>query len=239
MERDIIDIVKDKDFDQLTAEERAELNDFCTSEEEFAQLKSVFAAVDGMSAEELVPRAETKEKLDALFHETYPGAAPVWYNSVLAVAIPREKPIHRQPLLQIAALVAVIFLTIPLINSDSASDKELLAEATIPEQDANADVSSAGVEENAVLPEEERASYDVSSEDIATSPNASGATLSASSELTVSRSIVSTVDVGFFSSPSPAGAGTHPDGIFSGESVTLSVAASETPDVLDLLTTTF
>lgn len=239
MERDIVDIVKDKNFNQLTAEEREELKDFCTSEEEFFQLKSVFATLDSIHADELSPRPETKEKLDALFHETYPGTAPIWYNSLLAVAIPREKPLYRQPLLQIAALVAVILLAVPLFDSNVQSDNQLMAEADIPEQEISQEEESVGagnIESN------DESAVDLSSADKSIQQSYQWSALDANTgmadDVVASRTITSTIGVGAGSS-APGTASNHPDGIFDFESESLSVSASDTPDLLDLLTSTF
>ena len=239
MERDIVDIVKDKEFNQLSAAEREELQDFCSSEEEFRQLKSVFAAVDGMSSEKLTPRMETKEKLDALFHETYPGAAPVWYNSFFAVVIAREKPAYRQPLLQLAAVIAVILLAIPLFKGEMNSESNLLAEAEIAEvTNVNEDVSgpSEAVDDLQVDSGEETDEL-LSDNFVQANQGANFASAPMSIETPITRSITAE---GLTSSLSlTVSSGDHPDGVFNANAETLSVAASETPDVLDLLTSTF
>lgn len=235
MERDIVDIVNDKNFNELTAQERAELNDFCSSEEEFLQLKSVFAAVDGMQAEELVPRAETKEKLDKLFYETHPGAAPIWYNSFLAVAIPREKPIYRQPLLQIAAVVAVILLAIPLFENDLTTDSNLMAETNVPEQS-----SGANEEKNADVVEEDAVTNQLDQEVVVANTTQAGiGNATAPGSTTGTREIVFTSTISGVDDRLSLSAGDHPDGIFDTGSESFSISASETPDVLDLLISTF
>ena len=135
MKRDVIDIVKDKEFIALTPEERKELAGLCNTEDEYNQLKHVLLGVDAMDWTNPQPKSETKESLDVLFAQTYPKAAGAWYSSTLALLVPKDKPFQRQPLLQIAALALLVFLTVPLLNSEDISEgKVVVAESrTEPE----------------------------------------------------------------------------------------------------------
>ena len=60
MKRDIIDIVKEKDFIALTASERNELADLCSTEAEYNQLKSVLLDVVAVEWSNPQPKNETK-----------------------------------------------------------------------------------------------------------------------------------------------------------------------------------
>lgn len=123
MERDVMDIIKDKEFIELTAAERAELGELCSSEEEFDQVKSMFAGMSVMDWSNPTPKAETKASLDHLFAQKHPKAAPIWYNAPLAVIAPKGKPFYRQPLIQAAAVGLLIFLAYPLVNSNVMESK--------------------------------------------------------------------------------------------------------------------
>ena len=118
MERDVIDIVKEKEFIELSDTERAELGELCSSEEEFNQMKAMFASIGAISWSNPTPRAETKESLDHLFAQKHPKAAPIWYNAPLAVVAPKHKPFYRQPLVQAAAVGLLIFLAYPFVKSN-------------------------------------------------------------------------------------------------------------------------
>lgn len=112
-----MDIVKEKEFIELTAADRAELGELCSSEDEYNQIKSMFVGMTAMDWSNPTPKAETKASLDDLFAQTYPKAAPVWYNAPLAVLVPKGKPFYRQPLVQLAAVGLLVLLAYPFVNS--------------------------------------------------------------------------------------------------------------------------
>lgn len=239
MGRDIVDIVMEKSFVELNDAERAELSEFCATEEEFMQLKHVFASVESMNFEQEEPRAEIKEKLDHLFEKTYPAAAPIWYNSFFAVLIPRDKPLHRQPMLHIAALLVLIFLAVPMMQQEPTNDNELLADASTENVTSEQDGANGSGNQQSVT------SSDVNSEEVETKN---------SDVLTTTSALVGSLaderdtegrtrSLSLIASAGMAPGSEHPDGIFSGAEdesiVSLSVSAQETSRVLDLLTATF
>lgn len=256
-----MDIIKDKEFIELTASERDELMELCTSEDEFNQLKSMFAGISAMNWSNPTPKAETKERLDHLFAQKHPKAAPVWYNAPLAILAPKGKPFYRQPLVQVAAVGLLIFLAYPFVNADVMESKtnqvaSVEKEATTlkekdsakPEstvEDANNLESKEAIEANET-PVETR-SVDVNQNVKATvsaaprpapladvSPSRSlGALSFASTE------VAEMEDLEFGSGAAQPGS-THPDGIFMGDRAEVfSVPASREPAVFDLLTSTF
>ena len=113
MERDILDIVTKKKYFELTDTEKLELQEVCSTEEEFDQLKYVMSNVSTITWNEDSPKPETKAKLDDIFAETHPKAAPVWYTSVLTFLAPADKPFYRQPILQLAAVGLLVLLALP------------------------------------------------------------------------------------------------------------------------------
>ena len=161
-----MDIVKEKEFIELTAQERAELGDLCASEEEYNQVKSMFAGISSMDWSNPTPRAETKESLDHLFAQKYPKAAPVWYNAPLAVVAPKGRPFYRQPLVQVAAIGLLALLAYPFVNStvmNASTDQVALLEKkdaeSLPsaskEKEAVAEEKTDVSKESEVLNEEE------------------------------------------------------------------------------------
>ena len=142
MERDVMDIIRDKEFIELTAADRAELGEMCSSEEEFDQVKSMFAGISAMNWSNPAPKAETKESLDHLFEQKHPKAAPIWYNAPLAVIAPKGKPFYRQPLVQAAAVGLLIFLAYPLVNS-SVMDSKTNQVATLEKEMTSSEMNEA------------------------------------------------------------------------------------------------
>ena len=236
MNKDIVDIVMEKEFIELTEQERSELQEFCSTEEEYDQLKDVFTNVENMTFGTFVPKQETKDRLDQLFDQTYPKAAPMWYSSILTVLVPREKPIHRQPLMQIAAVALLLIMVVPLFRSEMSADATLLADNDVP------------ATENVNLNEESAVEQDEAQEQAAES-SAETRNMEDSNRGGVTETLTSSVDdemnasgAGLALAVPPAPVSTHPDGIFIGRSdteVAYSQPASESSDLLDLLTVTF
>lgn len=220
MKKDLIDTIMEKEFVELTATERSELKEFCASEDEFNQMKEVFVGVESMQFTEAKPRVETKRRLDDLFDQTYPKVAPVWYMSAFAVIAPKGKSLHRQPLMQIAAIGLLFLMLYPFWTTNvqvptEDSPQVALNEAPSKQPEVNSNVSSdykapSVVQDVALVAE--KAEAVVISEDVT-------ATVVVAS---------STPGVDVANEP-------HPDGVF----VAYSLPASETPELFDLLTTTF
>lgn len=240
MKKDIVDIVLEKEYSELTVDERAELNEICTSESEFIQLKHVFKSVESMPPEDLTPRIETKERLDQLFDQAYPKAAPIWYNSVLAAVVPKDKPIYRQPLAQIAAVALLLLLTIPLFNSNLNDENVQVANNELVEEEKTTqDANTSNIEDNgqtATMSSESDAMDTRSSEEIFLDDAEPG-------EEQLNESIGWT-DETMMGGAMDVVSSTHPDGVFEGTitsntEIAYSLPASESEDLLDLLTASF
>ncbi len=262
MERDVMDIIRDKEFIELTVAERAELGEMCSSEEEFDQVKSMFAGISAMDWSNPTPKAETKESLDHLFAQKYPKAAPIWYNAPLAVIAPKGKPFYRQPLIQAAAVGLLIFLAYPLVNS-SVMDSKTNQVAALDTEMTSSEVK----ESDKLVKEDVEKSNEIGANEVDESlvetrnqstPNqqepfdniASDVPMSMSKVTTASKdaalsatSVMSIRDSGFddasFGGVTQPGS-THPDGVFVGDIADVfSAPASNEPAVFDLLTSTF
>lgn len=257
-----MDIVKEKEFIELSAAERAELGELCSSEEEFNQMKAMFASISAMDWSNPAPKAETKESLDHLFAQKHPKAAPVWYNAPLAVLAPKEKPFYRQPLVQAAAVGLLIFLTYPFVKSnvmtsDTTQIAQLNEEKTPSEskelakekedKTIEADVYKEtevsemrdGGRENEESIKLEVVSAPVHAEPVP-APRASGTfTAMFGNEATTPEDEKMTRELAANDGVTTPGS-THPDGVFIGEKTEIfSVPASREPAVFDLLTSTF
>lgn len=263
-----MDIVREKEFIELTAEDRAELGELCSSEDEYNQIKSMFVGMSSMDWSNPTPKAETKASLDALFAETYPKAAPVWYNAPLAVLIPKEKPIYRQPLVQVAAIGLLVLLAYPFVNStaleaNSEQVATLEKEMTAPAEDdaKSAEETNKNTEDSVAAEEKEGGvSFQLKKESDATEEGATrmvtpqpekAVRASANSSVTESFTTISaptSVKAPTFSDSELSNGtfawtelgSTHPDGVFVEEKVQVfSTPASHEPAVFDLLTSTF
>ncbi len=248
MERDYLDIIKEKQFIELNSAERAEVSEICATEEEFNATKAMLLQMDGIVIEPITPEPKTKESLDSLFDQTYPKAAPIWYNSVFTVIIPKEKPIYRQPLVQIAAAFLIFWMVFPFFNTTLVADKTQLAkvevqkeeeQAIIKEQEASGTVSETVQQEvnstPAITNQQERLNPQ---DDVLRATTRSFAERSAASgvEGIASAAMLAEEEV------MDLEISTHPDGVFmdsNHQSIAFGQSASESLDLLDLLTATF
>jgi len=230
MEKDLVDIVMEKSYIELSASEKAELSEFCSSESEFNQLKDVFLGVEMMQFESFTPKKETKDGLDSLFDDVHPKVAPIWYMSILTTVVPKEKAVHRQPLVQIAVVGLLFFLAFPFFQSEVVESAPQMArveqkESVVIERE-NPTPAKADVELNTV------------NEDVPIVANVT-------TEPTVSRSVIGpSVSEPLMSAA--AGASNeemldpnHTDLNFESADLALSQPASAEPEMLDLLTATF
>ncbi|NVK64319.1 MAG: hypothetical protein HWE22_07010 [Flavobacteriales bacterium] len=263
MERDVMDIVKEKEFIELTAEDRAELGELCASEDEYNQIKSMFVGMSTMDWSNPTPKAETKASLDALFAQTHPKAAPIWYNAPLAVLVPKGKPFYRQPLVQVAAVGLLMLLAYPFINSTSLETKsdqiaavedEMTTSESEPTETKN-EISEEDVlvettsQNQAKVEEDEKVEMPIPAAPPSPRPLSASSTLPKDvSGMNFSGVVGETLEEvelirGSAWSTSVASStpvSTHPDGVFIGDNKEVfSVPASQEPEVFDLLTATF
>jgi hypothetical protein len=248
MEKELVDIIEDKKFIELTSSERESLKEWCSTEEEFDQLKMVFLGVEQMkTAHIMTPRAETKNSLDAIFAQKHSKIPPVfWYNTVFSVLYPTDKPIQRRPLMQIAAIGLLFLLVYPFVSNNK------LIEST--PQLAKVEEPTAKEELKGLTSEKDKTSVENLDENITDIPDtrlhestvemSSGAedlTISSPEPAAASATYAWTTDARVDASSSLTEAvSDHPDGIFIGSSTnSFSQAASSQPAVFDLLTASF
>lgn len=257
MEREVMDIVRDKEFIELSATERADLGELCSSEDEYNQVKSMFAGISSMDWSNPAPKVETKESLDSLFAQKYPKAAPIWYNAPLAVIAPKGKPFYRQPLVQAAAVALLIFLAYPFVNTSVMDTKtnqvaELEKEMTSSKAKESDKLIKEDLEDSNVIggnvvvidSKKQVAQNQPVPMDVIDVPMPI-ATITAAPKFDVAfaTNTIATRDTEF-KDVSVGGAvqpgSTHPDGVFIEDRAQLfSAPASQEPAIFDLLTSTF
>ena len=230
MKKDLIDTIMEKEFHALTDKERAELAAFCSSEDEYNQMKDVFIGVEQMAISHPQPKAETKERLDELFDATYPKAAPIWYSSVLTVVTPKGKPVYRQPLAQIAAIALLALLLVPFWSSNFGKVEDVpeqVVQAKPVETSVQSESNVADVSVKEIVEQEP-----VEAKRAEVKPTLDSVFIASSVDPSGSGRNVGTL---FFTAPPDVADTEHPDGVF----VAISQPASDTPEMFDLLTATF
>ncbi|MBP6090468.1 MAG: hypothetical protein KA521_04380 [Crocinitomicaceae bacterium] len=119
MEKKIQDIIENNTFDQLSEQSLLELKDWCTTRDEFNQLKSLFESLSTLQQKSnLEPKKQTKESLDALFMKKHSmGKSVSLSNSILRTIYPIDKEFYKRPLVQLAALIVIVLLILPFLNA--------------------------------------------------------------------------------------------------------------------------
>lgn len=236
MKEDLIDIVMTKEFVELTESERHDFTEWFTTQEEFEQMKQVFLEVERIKTKDrFVPRQATKDSLDALFASKHSKTAPtIWYNSVLVALYPKEKPAFQRPLLQVAAIVVLLLLVYPFLNTMKVKDEPVQMSRTESVHESKTNESADNVDPVVPTPAETKV---VESPVLVAQETPILMDVESVTEMSVSEErLAEAEDVSTFSSAAIA----HPDGIFTGVSaVTYSQSAAKQPAIFDLLTATF
>ena len=245
MEKELVSIVIEKEYRELSTSERVSLREWCSSEEEFEQLKSVMKGVEQMRlTRQYAPKPETKNSLDALFAQKHAKVPPViWYNSILVALYPKDKPMAQRPIMQLAAVALLLLMVYPLLFDQSVvKQKDKIVKIDdfekneqfnmAKEAEAKSDSIGDNEQQNEVSPAEVQPIATVIVEDF---------DMSAVSAITNGASPSSAAIAGTtYTWTTDPVASDHPDGIFIGESaVSYSQPVSSQPAVFDLLTTTF
>jgi hypothetical protein len=235
MEKELVNTVLEKEFNELSSDERVALNDYGTSEEEYEQLKMVFLSVEALKkSETMQPRFETKSSLDDIFAQKH-GHKPraIWYNSAMVVLYPTEKTFVKRPLVQIAALALLLLLAFPIVNSTKIQDQSetQVAEVKVDKENLKpATTKTTTPEASSTLAEPTVQTRSIDMEPLSEDMMVTAAEMSVEAYSSEPEAVFAAV---------PALA-ERPDGIYTGSTiVTYSQPASAQPQVFDLLTTSF
>jgi hypothetical protein len=258
MEKELEHIIIQKTFEELSSSEKEQLKEWCSTEEEFNQLKMLYSEIELMNSENsLKTKASTKRNLDELFEKTH--SKGIWYSTPIKTLYPQDKIFIRRPLVQIAAVLAVLFLAYPLFNEklSEIQPKQMaeLNKAEIPEMKAKKNEIQSELEKgmpqneiNFVPPivSDEDVNYELSESSVESTSQddfaiAEIATESKDSEGISELNSVAEMSVASAPKASVNGFTNHSDGIYIEEKTdsAISLPASRKPEMLDLLTAAF
>jgi anti-sigma-K factor RskA len=253
MEKEITDLFREKSFHELNAEERLQLNDLCESEEEFEQMRNLFIGIEAIKQEEFTPRTETKASLDAIFAAQTKKRPMIWYNSILVMLYPQDKPIQRRPIVQMAAAVIVVLLMIPFLTYDKIVQQDDQIAKIEKNQEAPKTMTKstksftemtdtqiqtekleavdlmgdAPIEVRDVIEGKFKEDHDFSA--LISLPEEKLANSEVAAAAPSTRAGATAVSADF----------DHPDGVFSGTVISYSKSVKQQPAILDLLTAAF
>ena len=242
MEKELVDLIAEKNFDQLNATEREALGEWCASEEEFQQMKDLFFGLEVLKNENrMTPKQETKNSLDDIFAATHSEPKTILcYNSVWMTVYPKEKAVFRRPLIQMAAAVVLLVLISPLFFQTAIETGKVQSAKNEIKQDEEPKIENEVVKQTDVKVESTTVSNTAISQDDDKEVLVAQVEDLPSSEMVdvLKREVVEFTSV----APSVAAGAVfdHPDGIFKEEkTIAFSQAAKDQPGFLDLLTATF
>lgn len=152
METREFDKLFEKNYSELSAAEKASIQDLVSSEEEFEGMKQFYAQIEqNFAIPEFEPSPRVKSSLDDVFHEVYPKESGTRLWAVLPALVPSDKKFHQQPLVRIAAVLVIALLLVPFFNQkvDEPIQHAQVSEdkAEVEQQDSHGAKSSSKNEE--------------------------------------------------------------------------------------------
>ena len=238
MEKDITDIFLDKEFHELNASEKEQIRDLCENEEDFEQMRFLFTEMAKMKSQQERPGEEVKRSLDNLFAEVNGSKKRVlWYNSVLTVMFPRDKALHRRPFVQIAAILAIIVLSVPFFRNEELVKMYTIQVAQEKAQEIKVEKPAQDVVEQEVKNELSDDRVENTAETAFTRREMSNSNLNDFSDMLSEDEVSTAMRVDAVSTAGMTF--VHPDGIYMGEATVFSVSTAQVPEMLDLITAVF
>jgi hypothetical protein len=128
MEQELVNIIASKSFKQLTERELEALADWCTTKEEFDQLKLVFQGAERLRVKTAIePSTERKASLDELFASAHTKNKRF---GIFQALYPEHKSFMLRPLVQVAAVGLIALIAIPFFRDNQQFNTSHVANVT-------------------------------------------------------------------------------------------------------------
>jgi hypothetical protein len=118
----LIEIVRNKAFNELSVSEKLLLKEWCEGEDEFNQLKLLFIEIEALKVDnDIILDPNVKNGLDGLFYTEHRTQRRFLLN-LSSLLYKKEEKWYRQPLAHIAAIMVIMFTvfnTLKLKQNDS------------------------------------------------------------------------------------------------------------------------
>ena len=149
---DLEALIKEKEYIELTVQERELVEELASNEDAYNDLKSFLHSTEKAFAEDQIIASDRLQ--EAVMSELY---APItskktWFSSFFSFFFPKDRPILRQPVFQLS-LVAALFIGFFFLI-DSPFKKEELAINTISNEVKKEEIEQPVIEEKRVEPKE-------------------------------------------------------------------------------------
>jgi hypothetical protein len=129
MEKNLVEILISKEFDELNDSERNLMDEWCKNKEEFVKLKSLFIQVDSYKMwSTKQPDSKIKHLLIAIFKEERQNKNRIFWNfNLFALLFPKNKSFYQQPAIYVVAIIAILFGTKSLFEFDRSNPPKFAA----------------------------------------------------------------------------------------------------------------
>ena len=256
MEQELVNIIASKSFEQLSERELDALTDWCTTKEEFDQLKLVFQGAERLRAQTSIePSAERKAVLDDLFASTHTTDKRF---GVFKVLYPEHKSFMLRPLVQVAAVGLITLIAIPFFRDNQQLNTTHVAKVTEKNKVVNKQDSVVKTEPVLVAKSEttiennipgstkpvvlEELPFSTAEASIYTASGSSvtEAITAENKDVEIMLMSVAPVSVSKMANDERLETSDHPDGIYQGrKTVQYAVPVSSQGNVLELITASF
>lgn len=155
-------MVLEKEYEQLTIEEKEEIREFISNEEEYAQFRMTLLMASDVKTENIQPKEATKASLMQMMENSRPERK-IWYNSMGAFFFPEDKPAFAKPgvYAALAAILLLVFVFVPMdFGKVGVSNENVAANEDRSKGDGAAKEEMAPMEEDIVSASEVEPSMD-------------------------------------------------------------------------------
>jgi hypothetical protein len=256
MEQELVNIIESKSFEQLSKRELSALTDWCTTKEEFDQLKLVFQGAERLRVKTVIePSTDRKATLDELF------ASANTKNKrfgIFEALYPEHKSFMLRPLVQVAAVGLIALFAISFFRDKEQLNTSHVAKVTenkmvvkkqdevvktkpvlVAKSESSLENNSHGSPESVVLEDLPLSIAEASS--YSTSGSSDRGTLTVENrDIELMLMSVAPASVSKISNDERLEPSDHPDGIYQGKkSVHYAIPVSNEGNVLELITASF
>lgn len=138
------DIIMNKSYFELTAEELAEVSIYAKNEEEFEEMKWFLISTQEAMAGDKIDASDGLKKRVMGYMDS-PGRNKIWLNSVVLFLFPRDTQFYKKPAFHVA-LAACMVIGFLFIYDQTKIENESLALNDLTEERTTSDITTEDVE---------------------------------------------------------------------------------------------
>ncbi|GEM_PF-4988370 len=125
MNRTIEQLIKTRTFQSLSPEEREQIREWASTEDEFEQMKQVLISAQYMAEKSAkTPAPSVKRQLDERFKNKYSADQVKGWRRFMRQLWPEEQPLFFRPAFQVGVVVLLVAFTLPFFERESVKIAE-------------------------------------------------------------------------------------------------------------------